>query len=141
MLNQPAWIRFIGDRGIRDLKGAEAYIQDGPRTSYQQHGFGLYLISLHDGTPLGLCGFLQRDYLDHPDIGFALHSDHWGQGYALEAAQAVMAQGRAQGITKVLAITTEDNQASGRLLRKLGLAEQGRVLPPGADAELKLFAN
>ncbi len=57
-LNDPGFIRFIADRGVRSLDDARAYIRNGPATSYARHGHGLYRVSLKDGTPVGLCGLL-----------------------------------------------------------------------------------
>jgi RimJ/RimL family protein N-acetyltransferase len=81
LVNDPAWLRFIGDRGVRTLAQAEAYLQDGPLASYATHGFGLYLVRRKsDGAPLGMCGLLKRPSLPQPDIGFAYLPQFTGQG-------------------------------------------------------------
>ena len=73
LVNDPSWLRFIGDRNVRNLDDARNYILKGPIASYEKFGFGLWLVELKaDGMPLGICGLLQRDTLPDVDIGFAL---------------------------------------------------------------------
>ena len=121
LVNEPGWLRFIGDRGVRTLDDARRYLQTGPLELYARFGFGLYLIERRaDGACLGMCGLLRRDTLDAPDIGFALQAQHAGQGYAFEAASATLQHARDLGIDRLLAITTPDNSASQALLAKLG---------------------
>src|SRR5262245_13849570 len=122
LLNQPSFIRFIGDKGVRNLDDARRYIADGPAKSYELNGFGLNLVQLKDvDTPIGICGLLKRDALPEPDIGFAFLPDFWNQGYAFESAAAVMNHAHeVLGIDRILAITSPDNEASEKLLEKIG---------------------
>jgi RimJ/RimL family protein N-acetyltransferase len=140
-LNEPSFIRNIGDRGVRTLDDARAYIADGPVAMYARHGFGLYLVTLKDtATPIGMCGLLKRDTLEDVDIGFAFLPRYWGKGYALEAASAVMAYGRdVLGIKRIVAITSLDNESSIRLLKKIGLTFDRMIRLPGGEADGKLF--
>ncbi|WP_421976232.1 GNAT family N-acetyltransferase [Roseivirga seohaensis] len=126
LLNSPNWIEFIGDRGIESLTDAENYIKNVLIKSYKQTGFGLYKVILkQDNSPIGLCGFLQRDFLDHPDIGYAILPKHEGKGYTSEAAKAMLEYGRSTlGFKTILAITSSKNSASQRLLQKIGLERQ-----------------
>ena len=89
LLNEPSFIQYIGDRGVRTLDDAAGYIEQGPVASYRRHGFGLYLVELKDGTPIGTCGVLKREELDHADLGFSLVPEFWSQGFAFEAAHEV----------------------------------------------------
>jgi RimJ/RimL family protein N-acetyltransferase len=140
LLNEPEFIHNIGDRGVRTLEDARGYIQTGPVTGYHT-GLGLYLIELrHDGAPIGVCGLLKRDYLQDVDVGFALRSAYYGRGYAFEAAQAVMRRGRdVLGFERIVAITSPDNHASIRLLRRLGLRFERTLRAPDVDRETSLF--
>lgn len=143
LLNQPSFIRFIGDKGVRTLDDARKYLNNGPIDSYQRHGFGLYLVDLKDSnTPIGMCGLLKRDSLPDVDLGFAFLPDYWGKGYAFEAASAVMSHAReVLELQSVLAITDPDNEASIKLLDKLGFRFD-RVIKLSADAsEVKLFSH
>jgi RimJ/RimL family protein N-acetyltransferase len=72
LLNEPEFIRNIGDREVRTLEDARRYLRSGTVTGYEKLGFGLYLVELQeDATPIGVCGLLKRDYLDDVDVGFA----------------------------------------------------------------------
>jgi [ribosomal protein S5]-alanine N-acetyltransferase len=140
LLNQPDFLRFIGDRGVRDVEQARSYLREGPLTGYALDGHGLNAVELHDGTLIGLCGLLRRDGLPGPDIGFAYLPSHYGQGYACEAGEAVLAHARhILGIERVLAIVSPDNTRSIALLRRLGLRDAGTVTLPGKDEALLLF--
>jgi RimJ/RimL family protein N-acetyltransferase len=143
LLNEPSWLRFIGDRGVRTLEEARAYIARGPGASYERFGFGLDLVELKgEGTPVGLCGLVKRDALEDVDIGFAFLPEFWGRGYAHEAAAAVLEYAaRVLGLRRVAAITDPDNESSIRLLEKLGLSFERMIRLPGDDEEIKLFAR
>ena len=123
LLNEPGWQQFIGDRGVRDLESACTYLQNGPMTSYTEHGFGLWAIEhKQDGSLLGVCGLIKRDGLDDVDIGFALLSRYEGQGFAREAAAATLVY--AQDVVKLLrvvGITAVNNHRSAKLLQRLGM--------------------
>ena len=136
LLNEPSFLRYIGDKQVRNLEAARQYILNGPVASYERHGFGLLLIELRDShTPIGMCGLLKREELPDPDIGFALLPDFWSKGFAFEAAAAVLNDARDR-LSRVLAITSLDNEASIDLLQRLGfrfervtkLSEQGEQL-------------
>src|SRR6187549_3783400 len=95
LLNEPGFLQNIGDRGVRSLEDAVGYIEKGPRTSYAKNGFGLYRVSLKEsGEAIGMCGLIKRDTLPDVDIGYAFLPRYWGNGYALEAAEATMAYAR-----------------------------------------------
>lgn len=142
LLNQPAFLRFIGDKGVRSPADACRYIQDGPLQSYRRFGFGLYLVELSEGaTPIGICGLLKRDALPDPDLGFALLERFWSGGYAFEAASRILHEARATlGLRRIVAITTRDNAASMRLLGKLGFSFERLARLDPAGPELSLFA-
>lgn len=136
LLNTPGFLKFIGDRGVRSDAEARAYIDNGPRASYLRHGFGLMAVErLSDGVPVGICGLLKRDTLEHADLGFAFLPAHMGQGFAFESALRVLQWGRdAAGLSEVLAIVSAHNGASIGLLRKLNFGFLRReIVVPGAD--------
>ena len=85
LVNEPSFLRYIGDRGVRTLDDARRYIADGPVAGYARYGYGLLRVARKsDGTTVGMCGVLNRDTLPDPDIGFSLLPEFWSQGYALE---------------------------------------------------------
>lgn len=140
LLNSPKFIQYIGDRGVRTAEDARAFIETRYRQSYLDNGFGLYAVERKiDNVSIGLCGFVKRDTLPGPDIGFAFLPEFEGGGYGFESAEAVMKYGRdTLGFTQILAITSQDNAVSGRLLEKLGF-KFARLIESG-DETLKLFA-
>ena len=140
LLNDPSFIRNIGDRKVRTLDDARAYIVKGPVASYEQHGFGLWAVELRTGTPIGMCGLLKRDVLEDVDVGFAYLPAYQSKGYGFEAARAVLAYARdVLQIRRVIAIVNADNTPSARLLEKLGLTFERMVQPFPGEAPLKLF--
>ena len=130
LLNEPDFIRNIADREVRTLEDARRYIESGPVASYRRHGFGLYLIETRDdGAAIGICGLLKRAYLEDVDVGFALRAAFRGKGYAFEAASAVMRYGQdVLGVGRIVAITAAHNEASIKVLRRLGLQFE-RLIP------------
>ncbi len=142
LLNEPSFIQYIGDRGVRTLDDAAGYIERGPVASYRRHGFGLYLVELTDGTPIGTCGVLKREELDDADLGFSLLPEFWSQGFAFEAAHEVKVYARDMlGLRALAAIVAHGNDASARLLKKLGFSFD-RLIRLGPEAEeLRLFSH
>ncbi len=143
LLNDSSFIRFIGDKQVRNIADAEKYLVNGPLASYEKYGYGLYATDLKDtGITIGICGILKRETLPHPDIGFAFLPAYWNQGYAFEAAAAVIKHARAAfNVDTILAITTPDNEASGKLLSKIGMTFDRLIkLTPESD-EVKLFTT
>ncbi len=143
LLNEPSFLRYIGDKGVRTIYDAQQYILTGPVDSYERYGFGLYLVELKDeGSPIGICGLVKRPTLTHPDVGFAFLSSHWSKGYAVESASAVMTYGRdILGLTRILAITSPDNYSSINVLKKIGLKFEGTVKLFENEPELELFTS
>ena len=142
LLNEPSWIQYIGDKGIKTLQDALHYIENGPVAMYKRVGFGLYAVELKEGgKPIGMCGLIQREALADIDLGFAFLPAYWRKGYAFEAASTVMSYGRhALGIRRIVAILSPDNDRSRKLLEKLGFRFESTVrLPPNGE-ELKLYA-
>lgn len=141
LLNEPSFVQYIGDRGLRTLEDAEHYIRNGPMRMYEQYGFGLYLVTLlEERTPIGICGLLQRQTLPDVDVGFAYLPGYWGRGLAYEAAAAVLCHAREHlGLCRIVAITSPDNERSARLLERLGLRCEGTIRLPEYD-ESRLFA-
>jgi len=143
LLNEPSFLRYIGDRGVRTTDDARRYILDGPIASYARYGFGLLRVGLKvSDTPIGICGVLKRDTLPEPDLGFSLLPAFWSNGYAQEATSAVMQHARGPlGLGRILAITSVDNEPSIRLLGKLDFRFE-RMIQLGDDTtELRLFAS
>lgn len=122
LLNTEGWLKYIGDRNIKTVEDAKNYIVKGPLASYQKNGFGLWLVvEKATNTSIGLCGLLQRDYFDSPDIGYAFFPNFSKKGLALESAIGVRQFAiNHLKINQLYATTTLNNASSINLLKKLG---------------------
>jgi [ribosomal protein S5]-alanine N-acetyltransferase len=141
LLNDPSFIRNIGDRNVRTIEDACSYILNGPVTSYAKNGFGLYLVLLKETKePMGMCGLIKRDGLVDVDIGYALLPKYWSRGYAVEAARATKEYAREViGLKRIVAIVDPVNAGSIRVLEKIGLHYETMVRLSADDIDLKLF--
>jgi len=142
VLNDPDFLAHVGDRGVRSEEDARRYVREGPVASYERQGFGLLLVERRDsGEPIGICGLLKREVLPDADVGFAFLPRHRGQGYAFEAASAVVADARGRlCLEKVLAITSPGNTASIGLLRKLGFSFERTTALSDREPDIQVFA-
>ena len=142
LLTQPSFIKNIGDRNVRNLEQSREFISSRFRASYENFGFGLWAVELKtDKTPIGICGFVKRDGLPDADIGFAFLPQFEKKGYALESADASMTYGKeALNLKRILAITSQNNENSIKLLEKLGFRFENPIKLPHSDETLKLFS-
>jgi RimJ/RimL family protein N-acetyltransferase len=143
LLNEPSFIKNIGNKGVRTIADARQYVLNGPVASYQTNGFGLYLVELKEsGQAIGICGLVKRDSLADVDIGFAFLPDFWSRGYALESALAVKAYGlEALKLKRIVAITNPDNEGSIRVLQKIGLKYERMVRLSEDGPAVKLYVS
>jgi len=140
LLNEAAFLQFIGDKGVRTLDEACTYLRKGPMDSYERHGFGLYAVCLPDGTRTGICGLVRRDGLADVDVGFAFLSRYHSRGYAVESAAAMLKFAKqVLGLQRVVAITAPENFGSIAVLEKIGLKFEKMVKVAEHGPELKLF--
>jgi RimJ/RimL family protein N-acetyltransferase len=141
LLNTPKFIKYIGDRNVRNIEQSEDFIETRYQKSYDENGYGLYLVELkQDKSAIGVCGFVKRAELPVADIGFAFFPQFEGKGFAFESAEAVMQYGgKVLNFERVAAITTQDNVRSGKLLEKLGFKFEKLVDMPTGET-LKLFS-
>jgi RimJ/RimL family protein N-acetyltransferase len=139
--NDPAFLRFVGDRGIRSLEEAEASMREGPVHLYAEYGYGPFRVSRReDGADIGVCGLYRRDGLDEPDIGFAFLPKFRGKGYGYEASVAVLDHARDElKLPRVAAIVSPANNASIALLEKLGMRYDKMMRLPGDEEDVSLY--
>jgi ribosomal-protein-alanine N-acetyltransferase len=142
LVNEPSWLEFIGDRGVRTEEDAREYLRTGAIASYETHGFGLWAVTLRDSdAPIGICGLVRRDFLDDVDLGFAFLPEFQAKGYGREAGAAVVDYARrVLGLARLVAITVPANSRSIALLEKLGFVLEKRMEHPGRS-EVLLFAR
>jgi RimJ/RimL family protein N-acetyltransferase len=142
LLNDPDFLRHIGDKGVRTLDDALGYLRTGPMASYAAHGHGLWGVEARGtGELLGMSGLLKRDWLPAPDLGYAFLPAARGRGVASEAARAVLDVARQRfAYTRVVAIVSPENVASIRLLEGVGFVADGTVTPPGEGRAIAHYA-
>ena len=143
LLNDPSFLRFIGDKCVRNADDAREYILEGPVASYQRNGFGLWLVELKDsGVPVGMCGLLKRESLPDVDIGFAFLPAYRSRGYAFEAASAVLHYGRTEfGLKRIVAITDPENAGSIRVLERIGMRFERMIAVSEGSPEIQLLVS
>ena len=143
LLNEPSFIEYIGDKGVRTVEEANEYLLNGPIDSYEQFGYGLNRVELREtGEPIGMCGLVRRDNLDDADIGFAFLEQYWLKGYARESAEAVLGHARNMlGLDRIVAIVTPENHSSIKLLQNIGLTFERMIRLSDDDEELEFFVS
>lgn len=142
LLNSPGWLEFIGDRNVKTKEQAENYLRNGPIKSYERNGFGLSMVETKDGIPIGMCGIIKRDNLEHPDIGFAFLPEYASQGYGYEIASAVLTYAKNYlKLPTILAITLPNNTKSIKLLEKIGFMFVKSFRADPSDEELLLYSS
>lgn len=143
LLTDPSFIRNIGDRGVRTLEQAAAYIDERIVDSYHRHGFGIWAVERQaDGVVVGMSGLVKREQLEDVDIGFAFLPEYRGCGYALESAQAVCRFSFADlRLQRLVAITIPGNQPSIALLEKLEFRFERNIRFGDEGEDLRLYAR
>jgi RimJ/RimL family protein N-acetyltransferase len=141
LFNSPNWLRFLGDRNVRTLEEAGAYIRDIYLKNYADNGFGAAIVTRkEDGAPIGICGLFQRAYLPGPDLGYSLLPAFEGKGYAREAAAGMLDYvGKRQGRDALSAIVSAANTRSIHLLEQLGFIYDKEIQPPGEERTVSLY--
>ena len=143
LLNSEGWIKYIGERNVKNEEDAKNYLQNGTLKSYEQNGYGLWLVETKENKiPIGMCGIIHRTELENPDIGFAFLPDFTGKGFAFEIASATInfAKERLK-LPVILGITVSYNVNSIQLLTKIGMRFIKTINLPDDPEELMLFSN
>lgn len=123
LVNDADFVTYVGERGIHSLRAARTALRDGPLRMQAELGHSIYVVERRDGVALGMCGLIRRDGLDGVDIGYAFLPQARGQGYAHEAATAVVEYARnGLGLAELLAVVDPKNHKSVSVLQKIGLS-------------------
>lgn len=134
LLNSPGWLAFIGDRKVHTVSDAEAYVHRIQALTSAWYWVAHCKVAQE---PVGVVTVLQRDYLTHPDVGFAFLPQYQGKGLALDATLTVLHHVKAEGVSTIGAITLPHNTASLRLLEKTGFVKH-RVFVHEAEELVEL---
>ena len=144
LTNSPHWLKYIGDRNVNSITDAELFLKNGILKSYRDFGFGFYKLILKEtpNKPIGIVGLVKRKELEHEDIGFGLLPEYEGKGFGFESSKVIMELAQHTfGLKKITAITSPINKNSIKLLEKLGLTFEKKVIPFDDGKELLLFAK
>jgi len=141
ILTAPKALKFIGDRNLHNEEDAREYIRQRALTQLRERGYANYtLVTKETGTKVGVCGLYVRPDLELIDLGYALHPNHEGQGYAREASKRIMQAAKERfGQLKLSAITHGENTASIKVLEALGFAHLGQKTVSGYDGPSEYF--
>jgi RimJ/RimL family protein N-acetyltransferase len=141
LCNSPGWIKYIGDRNIKNENDAYKMLQERYLPAYKDTGFGMYKVSLRENKkPIGMCGFMQRDYLDYPDLGFAILPEYTRKGYTMEASFILMDLIKKNwGLKRLYGVTYSNNKNSQNLLKKLGFRLDNEIKIPDSAGVLYRF--
>jgi len=139
--NDPTYIRYVADRGIRTVDAARAALEEGALKQFSDYGYGPFRVAMiNDDTPIGVCGLFRREGLDEPDLGFSILPKYWRRGYAYEAARAVVSYAETEiQLTRLTAVVSPNNGASVALIEKLGLQFERMLRLPGDDDEVAIY--
>ncbi|MBT8319705.1 MAG: GNAT family N-acetyltransferase [Gramella sp.] len=141
LLNTPKWLKFIGDRKVRNIKDAESYIATRMLPQLEKLGYSNNtIIRKMDHKKIGTCGLFDREGLEEVDLGFAFLPEYENLGYAFEAATEIKNAARKYfGIHYLSAITLENNSGSRKLLEKLDFKFKEKIRLPEDPEELMLY--
>ena len=140
--NDPAFVKHVGDRGIRTLADARDALLAGAFRLYEEFGYGPYRVALTaNDTAIGTCGLFRRAGFEDPDIGYALLPEFCGRGFAYESASAVLEHARTDlQLARITAFVSSENTASIALTEKLGLRFERTTRLAGEDEDVSLYS-
>lgn len=141
LLNTPKWIKYIGDRNIKNIENAIEYIKHKMIPPLERLGYSNYtIIRKSDNQKIGSCGLYDREGLHGIDLGFAFLPEYEKKGYAFEASNRIKeAAFNEFNLESICAITTKENDSSQKLLVKLGFRFVGTTKLPNDYEELLIY--
>jgi RimJ/RimL family protein N-acetyltransferase len=118
----PEVVRYLG--GVPLTRRHSDEIAEWAQQCYSEEGIGLLAVERRDdGAFLGMCGLHhQQSYPDEVEVGWRLAREHWGKGYATEAATGWLHHAfESLGLPRVISITDPPNERSLAVMRRLGM--------------------
>jgi len=109
--------------------------------NYATRGYGMFAVVLRaSGETIGFCGLVHPGGQVACELKYAFGRAHWGQGYATEAAAALLAHGAASfGVKAAIATTAPENLASHRVLLKAGM-QRAELRTDDDGSQTQVFA-
>ncbi len=141
LYNTQEFLQYLGDRNLNTEDDALEYLKNRAFPQIEKMGYGNYTVILKEnGEKIGSCGLYHREGVAGVDIGFAFLPQYYGLGYGYEAAKALLDAGfRDFGLKEISALTVQENEASRKLIEKLGLTFRKKVFIPNDPEELFFY--
>jgi RimJ/RimL family protein N-acetyltransferase len=138
LMNSPGWLTHIGNRNVHTCAEVKTYVAYHIVPHYSNSVYGMHgIFDNQQQLLVGICGLLQRDYLEYPDLGFALLTKFERKGYALEASKLVLAFAFEQlHVENIAGITVPANIKSITLLERLGMEFVKNIVSQNGEALL-----
>ncbi|MFF5899621.1 GNAT family N-acetyltransferase [Streptomyces argenteolus] len=140
----PEVMRWIGDGGVRDEEQTRLGIEAMER-EWETRGFGLFAVEIRStGELAGFTGLSVPQYMPEllpaTEVGWRLGRAHWGQGLATEAAAAAVRFGFEHcGVDRIVGVAQLGNDASGRIMTKLGMRPVRESVDPSCGRRVRVF--
>lgn len=114
-------LKYTGDEPFENIENSKEFLEK--YNHYEKYGFGRWaVINKENGKFLGWCGLKFTEKRNEYDIGFRFFKKYWNKGYATESAKSCIDYGiNKLQLTEILGRTMKENQASIRVLEKIGL--------------------
>jgi ribosomal-protein-alanine N-acetyltransferase len=139
MYADPEVVRYLGDPRTASREETAAWLDRAIRRN-EREGWDLRsVLRVDDGALVGRCGIavLEIDGVDEREIGFVLGREHWGRGFATEAATAMRDHAfGALGLSRLASPIHPENEASKRVVRKIGMTYERDATFHGRRVEL-----
>jgi ribosomal-protein-alanine N-acetyltransferase len=145
LASDPEVARFVRFEAHRDVAETRAFLELVQQHYRRGDPFAWAIVRREDDRLIGSCGFVsQAVERKSGEIGYWLGKPHWGKGYAVEAARALVRFGFEQmGLERVEAKCFLENRAGQRVIEKLGMKLEGTdrsEMIKGSYPELRLYA-
>lgn len=140
----PEVMRWIRDGSVRDEQQTRGGVQAW-ESEWESQGFGLFAVEIRStGELAGFTGLSVPDFLPEVlpavEVGWRLGRSHWGQGLATEAAAAAVRFGfEERGLERIVSITQVGNDASERIMAKLGMHPVRETVNPTGGRRVRVF--
>ncbi|MFF4792119.1 GNAT family N-acetyltransferase [Streptomyces sp. NPDC001276] len=140
----PEVMRWIGDGRVRDERQTRAGLEAMERM-WEAEGFGLFAVELRaTAEVIGFTGLSVPDFLPEVsatvEVGWRLGRPHWGRGLATEAATAAVRFGfEDRGLERIISIVQVGNDASERVMAKLGMRLERDTVDPTCGRPVRLY--
>ncbi|KUN40842.1 acetyltransferase [Streptomyces longwoodensis] len=141
----PEVMRWIRDGRVLDERQTRARIRAWEH-EWESRGFGLFAVEVRaTGELAGLTGLSVPGYLPEVlpavEVGWRLGRPHWGRGLATEAAAAAVRFGFEEcGLQRIVSIAQAGNDASRRVMAKLGMRPVLETVHPDLGRPVRVFA-